>query len=248
MNREEYEQMYRLEDSHWWFVARRNLLMHAWHRFPPPQAPGRRPRILDVGCGTGGTLDRLKSVGDPVGLDSEALALEFCRKRGYTELVQASATEMPFAPASFDAAVALDVLEHIPDHEGAAREICRVLAPGGLMYASVPAYGFLWSGHDDALMHKRRYIAREVRDLVQNAGLNVVHLTYTVTLLLPPVALIRLLQRVGPRRPPRADVQPTGPGLNRLLQTLLDWEGRMSLRRPLPLGVSVFVVARKPPA
>lgn len=247
MNQEEYAQMYRLEDRHWWFVARRHLLTRALEAFlrPSPAAP-RSPRLLDVGCGTGGTLDRLRPYGEVVGLDLEPLALRFCRERGWRTLVQGSATALPFADNSFDAVVALDVLEHIPDDARAAAEIGRVLAPGGILLVTVPAYRSFWSGHDVALMHQRRYVAREVEALLRGAGLKVEQLTYTVSALLPLVWLIRRAQRLlRPNAPPRADAAVTGEPLNGLLRALLQAENHLALRCRIPFGLTVFAVARK---
>ena len=241
--------MYRLEDTHWWFVARRNLVLAALERL------GRRahrergaapPRLLDVGCGTGGTLERLGPFGCAVGLDLEPLALQFCRERGHAALVRGSATALPFADRSFDVVLALDVLEHIPDHEAAAREIARVLRPGGHALITVPAYRSLWSRHDVALMHQRRYRAGEVRRLLSRSGLRPDLLTYTVSAFLPIVWVVRTVQRLRPHGPTRADTLPTAPVLNRILRTYLEAEGRVALRTRLPFGVTVFAIARKP--
>ncbi len=246
--------MFRLEDGHWWFVARRNLLMHALKRFRPAPVGDAAVsagglKILDVGCGTGGTMDRLRPLGLVVGLDLEPLALEFSHNRGHRSLILGSATTLPFVTNSFDIVVALDVLEHIPDHEAAAREIARVLRPGGLLFATVPAYRHLWSRHDEALMHQRRYVAGEVRDLLTGANLSTEHLTYTVMAYLPLVTLVRAYQRrFQTSGPPRADVAPTPRLLNAVLRRWLDLESQAALRLRLPWGLSVFAVGRKPNA
>ena len=236
--------MFRLEDGHWWFVARRNLLLFAlrqWRNTLPEQL-----HLLDVGCGTGGTLDRLRPFGSVVGLDVEALALSFCRERGHHQLVQASATSLPFADNTFDVVVALDVLEHLPDDRTAAAEIARVLKPGGLLFASVPAYPSLWSRHDVALMHQRRSVPRAFKHLLTEAGLSIERCTHTLASFLPLVFLVRRGQRLlNPNAPPRADVVSTPPVLNTLLRGYLDVEGRLSLRMPSPLGVGLFAIARK---
>ena len=248
MNKEEYAQMYRLEDTHWWFTARRNLIFFALEHLLREGAgrAGDKPlRLLDVGCGTGAMLDRLRPLGHIVGLDMEPLALEFCRTRGHRELVRASATALPFADNSFDFVVATDVLEHIPDDAAAAREIRRVLAPGGSVLITVPAYQSLWSGHDIALMHQRRYRGREMRRLLTAAGLRVTRLTYTVSALFPLVWMIRRAQRLRPSREPRADAVPTPTALNHLLRAWLDMESRLALRFRLSFGLTVFAVARK---
>ena len=252
MSPDEYERMYRLEDRHWWFAARRTLLSSALERWrgtlPAPTAAGPL-RLLDVGCGTGATLAHLSGYGEAYGVDVEPRALAFCRARGLrTNLALASASALPFADGTFQVAVALDVLEHVGDDRAAAREIARVLAPGGLLFASVPAYPSLWSGHDVALMHRRRYTRAAFESLLTGAGLSVEHRTHTVSALLPPVYLLRHFQRLarlGGSRPARADIYPTPPPLNALLRAELEWEGRVALRTPLPFGVSLFAVARK---
>lgn len=242
--------MYRLEDTHWWFVARRNLIFLALERLlrQGAERSGDRKQplcLLDMGCGTGAMLDRLRPLGHVVGLDLEPLALEFCRTRGHRDLVLASATALPFADNSFDFIVATDVLEHIPDDTAAAREIRRVLAPGGHALITVPAYQSLWSGHDVALMHQRRYRAPEMRRLLSDAGLDVTRLTYTVSALFPLVWMVRMAQRLRPDRPARADAVPTPAPLNHLLRVWLDLESRLALRLRLPFGLTVFAVARK---
>ncbi|MDX1935267.1 MAG: class I SAM-dependent methyltransferase [Capsulimonadales bacterium] len=245
MNRDEYDQMFRLEDEHWWFAARRNLILRAVRSIPAEPVLPRR--FLDVGCGTGGTLARLAPSGEVVGLDMEPLALTYCRRRGLRNLVQGSATSLPFRDAVFSGVLALDVLEHLPEDSACVREIARVLAPGGVVYVTVPAYRSLWSSHDVALMHQRRYVAGEVRRLLEGEGLEIVRLSYTVSLFFPPVWLIRTLRRrLRPGKPAKADVALTPPWLNGVLRRVLDIESRIALRFRLPFGVTVFAAARKP--
>jgi SAM-dependent methyltransferase len=236
--------MYALEDTHWWFVARRNLLVRALQGRLP-----ENPRLLDVGCGTGGTMDRLRCMGEVWGLDMEPLALELCRERGHENLTLASATAMPYPDNHFDAIVALDVLEHIEDHVSAAREIARVLKPGGTLVVTVPAYQSLWSRHDIALHHVRRYRAPAVRGLLEDTGLVVEKCTYTVCALFPAAWVIRRLQNTFQKdAPPVADAQSTRPWLNTLLQRGLDIESSLVLKGSLPFGLTVFAVAKKAPA
>lgn len=246
MQYDEYARMRELEDSHWWFISRRRLLVRALRRFTLSRPRTQPLRLVDVGCGTGGTLDFLQPFGEVTGVDMEVAALQFCRDRGYPNLALADATALPFADGSYDAVVALDVLEHIPDHAGAAREIARILAPEGLVYITVPAYRSLWSSHDVALMHQRRYVAREVKTLLHGAGLEPVHLTYAMTAYFPLVWAIRTARnRLAPNAPPRADVAPTPAPLNWALRAWLDVESVVAVRTHLPFGLTVFAIARR---
>ena len=256
MRASELEKMFRLEDSYWWFVARRRLVRDLLARYLPGVG-GPGVRILDVGCGTGATLGVLaefgeKAAGDRrppfvVGIDSSPQALWYSRRRGEYQLVQARGEALPVRDGSVDVITALDLLEHIPDDAAAAAEFARALRPSGLLLVTVPALPWLWSEHDEALDHLRRYQARRLRRILEEAGLEIQRLTPLITLLLLPIAALRLLQRLLPRKnahPETAFIVPPR-SINWLLIALLWLEHRWALRWNLPLGVSLLAVARK---
>jgi SAM-dependent methyltransferase len=138
-------------------------------------------------------------------------------------------------------------LEHIPDHVTAAKEIARALKPGGVLVATVPAYQSLWSRHDVALHHQRRYRAEEFRALLEGAGLKVEKCTYTMSALFPAVWLVRRYQNAFQKDAvPTADAKPTKPILNALLKQLLDAETGVVLRGGFPFGLTVFAIATRP--
>lgn len=243
--------MFELEDTYWWFVARRALVSDLLRYYlPGPETRDPRPEppiLLDVGCGTGATLGSLHAFGQVVGLDSSRYALGCCRRRGHRDLVQARGETLPIADASADVVTALDLLEHIPDDAAAVREFARVLKPGGLLIIIVPACPFLWSEHDEALDHLRRYRAARLRQIIADAGLEIERLSPLITFLLLPIAALRLLQRLRPRkRGPQTALIVPPKAINTLLTRLLDLENRWLLRRNLPVGVSLMAVARKP--
>ena len=246
----ELEKMFRLEDTYWWFVARRKLARDLLTRYGPRTGQGRDGsplRILDVGCGTGATLRSLSEFGTVVGIDSSQEALRFSRRRGDFPLVQARGEALPARSESVDVITALDLLEHVPDDAAAAAELARALRPGGVLLVTVPALPFLWSEHDEALGHLRRYRARQLRAILEGAGLKVERLSPLITLLLAPIGALRLLQRVLPRKdahPETAFIVPPAPA-NVLLTWLLWLESRWALRWNLPVGVSLMAVARK---
>lgn len=238
MQPQEYQRMYQREGDYWWFVARRRLALALMQAYP------RAGRILDAGCGTGALLSELHTQGFAVGVDIERDALCLTRQRGAFTVLQARLEALPFVSESFQVAFALDVLEHLPDERPALRELYRVLLPGGVLICSVPAYRVLWSKHDVALAHYRRYTARELGARLREAGFQVRKLTYSLGLLLPVIALARWLDRLRPGKP-AATVVPVPDWLNRALIRLMDAETRFLLRHNLPFGVSIAVVAEK---
>jgi SAM-dependent methyltransferase len=186
----------------------------------------------------------LHAQGVAVGVDVEREALRLTRQRGALTVVQARLEALPFASACFQVAFALDVLEHLPDERPALRELHRVLQAGGYLIVSVPAYSWLWSKHDVALAHYRRYTARELQARLCEAGFQVRRLSYALGALLPLIALARWLDRLRPGAP-AATVIPLPHWLNRALIRLQDWETRLILRRRLPFGVSLVAVAQR---
>lgn len=248
MNAAEYERMYSLEDTYWWFVARHRLIESVLQaKFGEPDPENRRLLMLDVGCGTGAMSARLARWGRVVSADFSPLALKFSRRRGLNNLVGADAMRLPLASDRFDAIFSMDVLEHIPDDRLALREFYRVLKPGGRVFATVPAYQHLWSEHDIALMHHRRYIRSEMRARFCEAGFTLEKLSHTMTLLYPVVALQRKLNAAKPPHdPPQAAMPMLPAGANSALAGLLNMENAIARRLSFPFGVTILCIARKP--
>jgi SAM-dependent methyltransferase len=240
MQPQEYQRMFQQEGDYWWFVARRRLARALLQAYLPKVSG----RILDAGCGTGALLEELQSLGSAVGVDVAFEALRLTRQRGAFPIVQARLEALPFASETFQVAFALDVLEHLPDERPALRELYRVLQVSGYLIVSVPAYSWLWSKHDVALAHYRRYTARTLRMRLCEAGFRVRLLSPSVGVLLPVIALARWLDRLRPSAP-AATLVPVPRWLNRALVRLQDCETRWLLRRRLPFGVSLVAVAQR---
>lgn len=245
MNPDEYARMHALEDWYWWFVARRNASARMIRDFAPPERP---LRILDAGCGTGGMLDLYRTWPDAraVGIDLSPDALGFSHGRGHQRLVGGDLTLLPFRSGSFDVVTALDVIEHVPDDARALSEISRVLRPGGILVATVPAYQFLWGPHDEALHHQRRYHSAQFRDLIQAGGLRVERHSYLLMALFPLAAAVRLLGRNKKGNQSSAALPQVPPAVNRALIAFQGAELEIARRAPLPFGLTIMVVARKP--
>ena len=249
MNSPEYERMYRLEDSYWWFVGRHRLIesiLRKRYRDTPANSAASR-LILDIGCGTGAMSARLKQWGQVVSADFSPLALQFSRRRGLQNLVCADAMRLPFASNAFDALVAMDMLEHLPDDVLALREFHRVLKPGGVVLATVPAYPHLWSEHDIALMHHRRYLRHELQTRFSQAGFSLEKASHTMTALYPLVSLQRRLNAKRPHNnPPQAAMPHVMAPVNFALTQLLTVENALAQRVDFPFGVTILCIAKKP--
>ena len=246
MDPAEYGVMHEQEMVHWWFRGRRALLERLLARHLP--AGQATPRLLDFGCGTGGNAVGYAEVGSVVGVEPDREALRFAASRSRAtrhrvDYCRAGGTALPLRSASFDAVIASDVLEHIADDAAAAREIGRVLRPGGVFIFSVPAHPWLWSAHDVALWHQRRYRRRELVRMLEGAGLAVRWLTYWNAVLFPAVAARRVLSpRLEDKTAASDTVLPSRP-VNAALAGILFAEARVLDWVRFPFGVSLVGVA-----
>jgi SAM-dependent methyltransferase len=237
--------MAELENGHWWFVARRRILSEALERHVALPAGSR---ILEAGCGTGGNLAMLSRFGKVFSFEPDREARDLAHSKGPYDIRPGALPDaVPFDPESFDLVVALDVLEHVADDTGSLAALGTCLRPGGWALLTVPAYPFLWSRHDVSHHHHRRYVKSKLSDLAREAGLRPVRTTYFNSLLFPVVAAVRFIKAVSGMGEREDDAMPPA-GLNRLLTALFSSERHLIGRVPLPAGVSLLMLARKPEA
>ena len=241
MNREEYSIMARVEDAHWWYAGLRGMIRAHWARYGTEGS-----RILDVGCGTGANAQMLSKFGDVVGLDISPEALVFSRGRGLRDLERAGLPHLPHPDEAFDAALLMDVLYHraVPHKAEALREVCRVLKPGGIVLINVPAYEWLRSSHDRAIHTDHRFTRGEMVVLLEEAGFEIERATYWNSILFPAVVAVRLLRKFSDAETSDLDGYTSGIS-GMLFGLLLKFERGLMRHFPLPLGTSIFVVARK---
>ncbi len=257
MQPEDYAYLYELEDSFWWFAGMREITAVL---LDPICSTGKKGRfILDAGCGTGGNLAWLRRYtenGEVIGIDLSTDALNFCRRRGRSNLAQASVTDLPFADETFDLVTSFDVLAYPPGSKADAQamhEMHRVLRPGGIGFVRVAAYEWMYGDHDKATKAQRRYSLGALAEKMKEAGFEILRATYANSWLLP-VAIVRrmILKPIG-LASRGSDVKPLPrhlQWLNSVLQNILVSEAHLLKKSflKLPAGLSAICVAKKPHA
>ena len=217
-----------LEDTHWWYRERRHLLARALDGLRPGDA-------LDIGAAGGGNTRVLRERGwRPVALEYGPEGAEVAHERGLLTL-RADATRLPIDDAALDLVVAFDILEHIEDDELAVREVARILRPEGTFLVAVPADPRLWSAHDVAVDHVRRYTRETLSSVLHRGGFEVVDMTSWNVLLRPVVALRR-------KKASGSDLDDLHPVVNSGLRAIIAAERYLPVKR-LP-GVTLLVTAR----
>ena len=231
-----------VEDWHWWYRVRRTILDQYVERLDLDPA---KARLLDVGCGTGGSSLVLSRHGQVTGLDAALRSFHLSPDRPSTHRVVAPAAVLPFRDQVFDVVAALDVLEHLDDDVAGARELHRVLRPGGSAVIFVPAFNFLWRRNDDFSHHRRRYTARMLERTLTQGGFRLLDLGYFNLVLFLPQLAATLAERLLPSRVERFERDWEPSLMNSLLERLFRLEVPLLRRRPLPFGASVVCLARR---
>lgn len=224
--------------AHWWFLGRRAVILAEMAR----HLPAGGVRLAELGCGSGGMLEALGRFGTAVGVEMDAALRARARERGLDVRAGALPDAIPLEPGGWDAVCLFDVLEHVDDEAGALAACRRLLAPGGRLFVTVPAYAWLWSRHDEMLGHRRRYTARALRRAAERGGYAVERLTYFNTLLAPPIMAVRLARAALGR--PGHDLDRPAPTLNRALAACFSAEARLLRWVSPPFGISILLAAR----
>jgi SAM-dependent methyltransferase len=239
----EYElQTHRAEDRHWWYQGRRQVLERTIERLGLPE----HARILDAGCGSGRNMVELAHHGEVTGVELSGPSVQLARDRDAGEVLEGSVMDMPFEHSSFDLTVSLDVIEHLEDDIGALRELRRVTRPGGALLVTVPAYQWLWSGHDEINHHHRRYNRRTLLAAAQSADWKLERSAHFNSLLLPVAILLRAMERFKPSTTKSSlDLWIPPAPINWALRQPLNLEAAVIGRGgSIPAGLSLLAVFR----
>jgi len=233
-----------VEEDHWWFSGRRAIIRSLLSQIDLPQ----NPRILDAGCGTGGSFEMLAPLGDVYGMDINEMALSFAGKKEYTSLGRCDLPEeIPFGEISFDLIVFLDVLEHLEKDRESLEALVKRMNPGGWLLLTVPAYPWMWSAHDVWNHHYRRYTRQTLLELFQGLNMEIVRSFYFNSILFPVALLSRWFHAVSGRECPVKDLDVLPPALNRLLRMIFQTERHVIRSSGFPFGLSCLVLAKAEP-
>lgn len=241
MERAVFDRMAEQDEVHWWYVARRRILADLIAREVPLPHDAR---ILEIGCGTGHNFPMLQRFGtlDATELDGAARAL--ASRRLGRAVGDASLPGLAGVPdGAYHLVALLDVLEHVDGDRAALESIATKLAPGGRILITVPAYQWMWSAHDVAHHHKRRYAKSALRRVIGEAGLEACRIGYFNSLLFPLAAGVRIGGRLAGRSSSDDKVPPAP--LNALFRGVFSLERHLVGRVPMPAGVSLFAVAAR---
>jgi SAM-dependent methyltransferase len=244
----EYQTLFEMESSYWWFKGLHSILLDTFRALPI----AADARILDAGCGTGQNLSNINREISPntFGFDISSEAAKFWKNRNLERTCIASINQIPFADESFDAVVSVDVLEccEVDDNKAYA-ELWRVTKPQGHIILVAPAYEWLMSPeHHKAVGANRRYSRPRLRELLSQKPAEILRITHLFASLFPAIASYRLTKKLSKPRlngPPRSELKPMPPMLNSLLFNIIDQERRVLRRTDLPFGSSILAVCRK---
>ena len=243
MEHETYAGMAQHDSTHWWYVARRDVLASVITnqvKLPPT------PMILEIGCGTGHNLAMLSRFGNIDAVELDDYARGVASERFGRPVTNAMLPELAGIPNNhYDLVALLDVLEHVEDDRAALKAIMARLRPGGSLLLTVPQYPWMWTGHDAASHHFRRYTKATLRKIVEEAGLKLDLLQSFNSLLFPLAVVDRFAARVTKRS--GSDDNPPPSPINTLFTKVFAFERHLIGRVPMPPGLSLIALASARP-
>jgi SAM-dependent methyltransferase len=246
MKKEEYKVMFNIEDTYWWYVGLRKLVLTFIDGINKRR---ENLKILDAGCGTGKTLDDCRSY-NIYGMDFSGEAIMYCKLRGLDNLIIGSICNLPFKKDSFDIVISLDVLYHknVENEVETLKGLYQVMNKGGWLLLNLPAYNFLRSTHDEAIHTKRRYTGKDLKEKLEEAGFKIERITYRNTILFPIAVTKRIIEKIFPidSENVESDLKPLPNLVNKLFSHLLFFENKLiTFGVNFPFGLSIYCVARK---
>lgn len=243
MNEDCYHKMYSNEEHHWWFKSKADVVRELAKKYI---GAINNKRILDAGCGTSFLSKSISpNISNIYNVDNCSISLDYSRKRGMTNVINADLNLLPFNDGVFDIGLCMDVIEHNKNDQKLVHELSRVIARGGTIIAVVPALQSLWGPQDKKLGHHRRYKKNEFKELFQK-DFDILKLSYFNFLLFPPIFLLRKIFNAFPHvLKERDELDINNKFLNNFLYKIFSSESHLLKYIDFPMGVSLIIVARK---
>ncbi len=252
MNKDYYEEYYRYERSHWWFIVRSRIIEKTLLRYIKPSSP---LKILNVGVATGASSQLLMKFGEVVSVEYDKDCCEFVSGVLNTKVYNNSIIELPFESGSFDLVCAFDVIEHVADHELAVSEMYRVCKPEGHLFVTVPAFMSLWSKHDVINHHERRYRLKQLRTLFKKLNGEETYSSFFNSILFPLIFIFRQFSKLVFRNQKEDQVSSDfeaistksamGRFINAILSRFFSMEIFLLRFMKFPVGVSIIFLWKK---
>lgn len=241
MNQTYEKKHHNLEEDYCWFKARRDIIINLLEKYP------KNSKILDIGCSSGILIKSLnkRDFYNIYGIDISEEAIKICENKKIKNISLMKGEKLDFKNEEFDIIIASDVLEHIKDEKGAIKEWRRVLKEGGVLIIFAPAFNFLWSAHDEQNHHYRRYSKTELKKSLKEAGFFTERLSYWNFSLFLPTFLIRITQKIFKKKQESDQLLSLNPLIDFLIFKILKLENLVLKKINLPIGVSVFSIAKK---
>lgn len=245
LHQSEYKNIYHSEGKMWWYAGLRDILLFYVKKFSKEGGT-----ILDAGCGTGKNIEYLESNGFKVhGIDISDDAIDFCNQRNLAKVKCSDITSIPYESDFFDVVYSMDVIGNLDEHnmKKAIMEFLRVLKRNGIVIINTAAFEWLRSQHDDIINLKKRLTRREIKSLFDYPDIEIIKLSYRVFLLFLPIAFVKWFKRFSKifTKESRTDLKTPPDMLNTILLKIQLLENRIFKNINLPLGSSLFLVARK---
>lgn len=228
----EYHKMKKLEDSNWWYQARKELMRDLIRKYRPnPQY------VLDIGCGSGLVLDSLKNIPKRIGVENNPEAINYAKEKNITIF-----STIQEAPAEADVILLMDVLEHVEDDQKMLEQSLSKLRKNGIVIITVPAFDWLWSQHDKLVHHQRRYSKKQLENCIKKAGAETIYSSYwNFSFFIPTV----IKKKIKTKKNVESDLQEVSNWLNHIMLKIMLFENKISMKFSLPIGSSVFAIIRK---
>ncbi len=238
-----YDYFYRIENKHWWFQSRREIILRLINKYYSKKADCK---VLDIGCGTGSMLNYLFSYGEVQGIDCSKKAIDYSKKKSPNAKVSIGSLPYDLPREKFDLILSLEVLEHVDKDDEALKSINNILKPEGTFILTVPANQFLFSAHDRINLHKRRYSLKELKLKLEKAGFEIKKISYYNTFLFIPATLVILFKKIFDSKKPKSHFEKIPHFfLNGILKTIFSMEKHLLPSVNFPCGVSLIAVVSK---